>query len=63
MHGPADNHVQGPMTIPHEDLNSPRIIDLFNLVCMFCFPNVGHVMILLRTVSFKFCLIHMHMYA
>ena len=29
---------------------------------MFCFPNVGHVMILLRTVSFKFCLIHMDVY-
>ena len=35
MHGPADNHMQGPMTIPHEDLNSPRIIDLFSLHVLF----------------------------
>ena len=25
---------------------------------MFCFPNVGHVIILQRTFSFKFRLIH-----
>ena len=35
MHGPADNHVQGPIPIPHEDLNSLRIIDLFSLHVLF----------------------------
>ena len=30
----------------------------------FCFPSVGHVVILLRTISFKlFGLIHVHIYA
>ena len=30
---------------------------------MFCFLNTGHVIVLFRTVSFKFCLVHVHMYA
>ena len=30
------------------------------LACMFCFSNTGHVIILYRTVSFKFWLIHIH---
>ena len=34
---------------------------LFSL--MVCFPKVGHVIKLLRTVSFKFRLIPTHMYA
>ena len=29
---------------------------------MFCFPNTGHVIVLFRTVSFKFRLVHVHMY-
>ena len=33
------------------------------LACMFCFPKTGHVIILLRTVSFKFRLTLVHMYA
>ena len=33
-----------------------------SLNCMFCFPNVGHV-ILWRTVPFRFCQILVHMYA
>ena len=28
---------------------------------VFCFPNVGHVMLPLKTVSFKFCQIHVDM--
>ena len=31
--------------------------------CMFCFPNVRHVIIFLGTVSFKLHLIPVHMYA
>ena len=34
-----------------------------NLACIFYFPNAGHEIVLLRTVSFKFRLIHLHMYA
>ena len=34
-----------------------------SLACMFCFPNKGHVIILYRTVSFKFCPVHVNMYA
>ena len=34
-----------------------------SLACMFCFPNVGHVIILQRTVSFKFWIIPVHVYA
>ena len=30
--------------------------------CMCCFPNEGHVIILGRTVYFKFCLIHVHIH-
>ena len=30
---------------------------------MFCFLNTGHVIVLFRTASFKFCLVHVHMYA
>ena len=33
-----------------------------SLDTMFCFPNTGHVIILWRTVSFKFHLIHVHIY-
>ena len=28
---------------------------------MFCFLNTGHVIILFRTASFKFCLVHVQM--
>ena len=33
---------------------------LTSLCCMLCFSNTGHVIILQRTVSFKFWLIHVH---
>ena len=33
---------------------------LTSLACMFCFSNTGHVIILQKTVSFKFWLIHVH---
>ena len=38
-----------------------KSIEKASLACMFCFPNVGHVILLQRTVSFNFHLIHMHM--
>ena len=34
-----------------------------SLACMFCFTNTGHVIILWRTVSFKFRIIRVQMYA
>ena len=34
-----------------------------SLACIFCLPNIGHVIILQRTVSFKFRLIYVHMLA
>ena len=30
---------------------------------MFRFLNTGHVIVLFRTASFKFCLVHVHTYA
>ena len=61
-------------TIPHECPPSPphqqvehswfeRRLVLTFLACMFCFLNAGHVIILYRTVPFKFRLIHVHIYA
>ena len=63
MHGPADNRVQGPIPIPipREDLNSPRMIDLFSLHVLF--SQCRSCDDILEKRFLQICLIHMHMYA